>query len=256
MCSDCIDGESNEQVICEKFAKVFQKNFTNSDDNVHLKDQFFNVCNIMRNVKDNNEVILKLDDIVNAIGKMNLSKSLDVHGLCLEHLKYSHPIVLLSLVTMFNACFKFGYVPEGFSDGLVMPLVKNKMKSRSDISNYRPLTIVCVLSKVFNFCINKFIESYFNSDELQLGFVKEGGTEKAIFIMKTICNYFNERGSEVYVAALDASKAFDKVNHYGLLIKLCNLDIPKPTVNVLVKMICNLSFLVKWKSAVSQKINI
>ena len=113
-----------------------------------------------------------------------------------------------------------------------------------------------MLSKVFNFCINKFIESYLNSDELQLGFVKEGGTEKSIFIMKTFCNYFNERGSEVYVAALDASKAFDKVNLYGLLIKLCNLGIPKPIVNVLVKMMGNLSFLVKWKSTVSQKINI
>ena len=118
------------------------------------------------------------------------------------------------------------------------------MNSRSDISNYRPITIVCVLSKVFNFCVNKFIESYFNSDERQLGFVKEGGTEKAIFIMKTFCIYFNERGSEVYVAALDASKAFDKVNHYGLLIKLSNLGISKPVVNVLVKMMDNLSFLV------------
>ena len=111
----------------------------------------------MSNVKDNNEIILKLDDVVNAIGKMNLRKSLDVHGLCLEHLKYAHPIVMLSLVTMFNVCFKFGYVPEEFSDGSVMPLVKNKMNSRSDISNYRPITIVCVLSKMFNFCINKFI---------------------------------------------------------------------------------------------------
>ena len=73
VCSDCIDGESNEQIICEKFAKVFQKNFTNSDDNVYLREQFFNVCNSMSNVKDNNEVILKLDDVVNAIGKMNLS---------------------------------------------------------------------------------------------------------------------------------------------------------------------------------------
>ena len=40
--------------------------------------------------------MLKLDDVGNAIGKMNLDKSLDVRSLYLEHLKYAHPIVLLS----------------------------------------------------------------------------------------------------------------------------------------------------------------
>ena len=115
---------------------------------------------------------------------------------------------------MFNACLKFGHVPEGFSDDLVMPIVKNKMNSASHILNYRPIGIVCVLSKVFNFCLNKVIESFFSGDELQLGFVRGGGTEKAIFIMKTICNYFTDRGSVMDVIALDANKAFDKVNHY------------------------------------------
>ena len=61
-----------------------------------------------------------------------------------------------------------------------MPFVKNKMNCASDISNYQPITIVCVLSKVFNFCLNKVTESYFNGDELQLNFVKGGDTEKAI----------------------------------------------------------------------------
>ena len=54
-----------------------------------------------------NEVIVKFDDVVNAIGKMNLSKSLDVHDLRLGLLKYVFPIVFLSLITMFNACLKF-----------------------------------------------------------------------------------------------------------------------------------------------------
>ena len=39
----------------------------------------------MNNVKGNEEII-KLDDVVNAISKMKLSKSVDVHSLCLEHL--------------------------------------------------------------------------------------------------------------------------------------------------------------------------
>ena len=42
----------------------------------------------------------------------------------------------------------------------------------------------------------------------------------ALFTFKHVTKYFIKKGSEVYCAFLDASKAFDKVLHNGLFVKL------------------------------------
>lgn len=191
VCSACIDGEVDDEKISNKFANVFKQCFMDSDNNNDLKKEFnkdFGALN------DNNcKILSKLDDLVKAIARINPSKALDIRGLCLDHLKFVHPSVLMCILTLFNACLKFGYVPEGFSDGVVVPLVKNKSVSLSDISNYRPITIVCTISKVFHYCLNGIFESYFKPNELQLGFVKNGGAKKAIIMMKTVCDYFTDR---------------------------------------------------------------
>jgi hypothetical protein len=38
--------------------------------------------------------------------------------------------------------------------------------------------------------------------------------------LRQIVNYYNERGSYVYIASLDAAKAFDRVNHFKLFSAL------------------------------------
>ena len=44
--------------------------------------------------------------------------------------------------------------------------------------------------------------------------------------VKSVLNYFNKQGSTVTMAALDISKAFDKVNHYVLFSKLLDRRVP------------------------------
>ena len=42
---------------------------------------------------------------------------------------------------------------------------------------------------------------------------------KALFTLHTVVDYCTTRGSPMYMAALDAFKAFDRVNHYDLFCK-------------------------------------
>ena len=61
------------------------------------------------------------------------------------------------------------------------------------------------------------------------------GCNDAIFAVKSTVNYFTERGSCVYAAALDLNKAVDSVNHFTLFSSLLNAGLPVGNISV----ICN-----------------
>lgn len=61
-----------------------------------------------------------------------------------------------------------------------------------------------------------------------------------------MCDYFNIRGSNVHVASLDASKAFDRVNHLKVLSTLLKLKFPLSFIKVLQDWFNKLSVQVRW----------
>jgi len=53
-------------------------------------------------------------------------------------------------------------------------------------------------------------------------------------ILRNVIEYFNERGSNVYLASLDASKAFDRVNHFQLYMSLMKRRVPVAFLNIII----------------------
>ena len=121
---------------------------------------------------------------------------------------------------------RHGYVPQYSGKGIVVPLIKDKNGDLSNPDNYRAITISPTISKVFELCLlDKYID-LLDSHDLQLGFKKNKGCAMAIFGVQHVINYFCANGSTVYVASLDASKAFDHVNHDTLIRKLHERNLP------------------------------
>ena len=134
----------------------------------------------------------------------------------------------------FNSMLKHGYVPSDFKEGMIIPELKDKMKDNRDIENYRPVTIISMLPKIFEMCLYKRICCKLQADDMQYGYVKKGRWEKCIFAVTNVTNYFLKRKSDVFIVTLDASAAFDKVNIYGLLTKSIDCDISYDIIKVLV----------------------
>jgi len=80
---------------------------------------------------------------------------------------------------------------------------------------------------------------FLNVNDRQFGFRTGHGCKNAIFVLHNVIEYFNERGSNVYLASLDASKAFDRVNHFQLYMSLMKRRVPVAFLNIIINWYSN-----------------
>ena len=73
----------------------------------------------------------------------------------------------------------------------------------------------------------------FTSSDNQFGFKKKSGCAHAIYVFRCVIDRYVNSGSTVNVYAIDVSKAFDKINHYGLFITLMKRRIPDNLLSLL-----------------------
>jgi len=118
-----------------------------------------------------------------------------------------------SIANLFNMILMHDFVSDNLGLGATVPVVKDKLGDVTAASNYRPITLSLVISKIFEYCIVQQYEHLFSSDTLQFGFKKNVNCSHAIFVLTQTVEYFVRNGSDVFMSSLDARKAFDRVNH-------------------------------------------
>ena len=118
--------------------------------------------------------------------------------------------------------FGDGYVPKWLEKGNVVPVFKKGDKQI--LKNYRPISLLPVCGKIFEKLIFNEMFKFFIENDLispnQSGF-KPGDSciNQLLSITHDICKSF-DCGYEVRDVFLDVSKAFDKVWHDGIILKL------------------------------------
>ena len=99
-----------------------------------------------------------------------------------------------------------GVIINDFLKGTITPVIKDASGDVSDTSNYRPITLGSLLSKLFEKAIDLKISPYLETDHLQFGFKKQTSTTHALFTLKNTVNHFTERGSNVLYPFSTAQK--------------------------------------------------
>lgn len=160
-----------------------------------------------------------VDDIDRCVFNLKLHKAAGPDGIVNEHLMYGGQQLSVHLALLFNAMLRHCFVPSAFCSGVVLPLLKNKHGDPTSLDMYRGITLSPVISKVFESILLSLYDDFLTSDQLQFGFKKNISCCHALFTVSESVKYFTKRGSRVYCAFLDASKAFDKVLHNGIFKK-------------------------------------
>ena len=176
--------------------------------------------------------------VYNILKELDTSKATGPDGIgnlllksCAESLCL--PVAIITEHSIINGVF-----PSKWKSANIVPIFKKKGSQQSS-SNYRPVSLLCSLSKVverlvydqlYFYCITNNLLSEKNS-----GFKKgDGAINQLLQMTDSIYSSLNA-GKEVAMVFLDISKAFDRVWHRGLQYKLKCLGID----DLLYSWMCN-----------------
>ena len=162
------------------------------------------------------------DEIIKHIKQLNPSKSTGHDGIPIKYLIMSVTVMASILAEMYNNCIESATYPEILKFGQIVPIYKGGAKDQC--CNYRPITLLNPLSKVFEKCLHNRLHSYFNKYDIltpnQLGCKQNSSTSHAV---RQLYDEFIDNLDETkstYAVFLDLKKACDTVNHQILLQKL------------------------------------
>ena len=163
-----------------------------------------------------------IPEIIRLILNLDEKKSSGYDLISNRVLKASCHTIAPFLAILFNKCILDGIFPKCFKVAKVIPLFKSG--DRLDLNNYRPISLLPCISKVFEKILSIRVLTHFDMFQLfspcQFGFRESFTTEYAIIdIYEKLLNNL-DKGLTSCAIFLDLAKAFDSVSHDILLKKL------------------------------------
>ena len=142
----------------------------------------------LRNITQDHEsedldIPISDQEIINSTKSIHTNRSPGPDGVCIEMLKETLTTILPYLKVLFNDSFNSGIYPEDWEESILCPIYKNGNKTSPE--NYRGISLICSLCKIFNGILTKRLQSWCEDnqviDESQAGFRKNYSTIDNIF---------------------------------------------------------------------------
>ena len=154
---------------------------------------------------------------------------------------------------MFNLVLKSGVVPTDWCIGIIHPLYKKG--SASDPNNYRGITLLSVIGKLFTSCLNYRLSLYVENvglmGEEQAAFREKYSTTDHIFALNSLIQLYIKNNKRLYCAFIDYAKAFDTINRTSLWSKLIASEINGNVIRVIYNLYENAKSCIKKENKLS-----
>eukprot|EP00117_Sycon_ciliatum_P006948 scpid37906/ scgid10262/ Probable RNA-directed DNA polymerase from transposon X-element; Reverse transcriptase len=149
-----------------------------------------------------------------------------------------------SLAQLFTISFRSGIFPSLYKIANVRPI--HKRGSSSDPSNYRPISLLPIASKLLERCAYEQIMSHIQGESFpnalpneQFAYRKQHSCEDLLATTTNDWQACLDKGQFVVAAFLDLSKAFDTVNHASLLQELFSIGVGGTALQWIASFLCD-----------------
>ena len=217
-CTLQVEGRiiTSPQIICDKindhFVKIGEKLSATSTTSNKLHNKNF------LGKRQTTSILLKPTDeyeIAGIIASLDNHKSSGYIDIPVTLIKESKFLIVRYLANAFDECMVSGFYPDIPKIAKVIPL--HKGGSTLDLCNYRPISILSPINKIFETIIHKRLVDYWEKFDMfttsQFGFRRNHSTNFAITHLYE--KIFQQRDEDKLVCGifLDFAKAFDCVNY-------------------------------------------
>lgn len=200
---------------------------------------------------------ITVNEVQQAMDSLKFGKAPGIDGICNDFYKYLSNHLCQPLALLFNYIWERGIYPDKWTEGIIQPLHKKGNINEAD--NYRKLTLMASMGKIFESIINKrFIfqtETMNVEDPHQFGFTRDCRTSDNVFILDTLISFQKSEKKQLHVAFIDFSKAFDYVNRTFLYYKMLKTGYSNKLLKIIQSMFSQATAKVRWHGKLGSEIN-
>ena len=170
---------------------------------------------------------INVSQLERVFGKFKTSKGSGADGIAYYFLKIGLSVIAESLCDIFSLSSATGVFPDSWKIARMAPIFKSGQSK--DRSNYRPISVLPLLSRVFEKLIYNQLYDYL--DKNRLLFSKQSGFKSLHSVVTCLLNCTNDwyinmdRGQYTAMVFIDLKKAFDTIDHEILVKKLTKYGI-------------------------------
>lgn len=192
-------------------------------------------------------------EIKHIIKNLKNNASAGIDGVTTKVIKCIQDTIVESLTKCINKCLADGYFPDTLKLGKVSPIYKSGAKH--DPSNYRPISVLPTISKIFEKVIHNrlvgFLKSIDHLSQHQYGFRTKSSTLSATIDLTTKIKCQIDQKQIALGIFIDLKKAFDTVSHEILIHKLSVIGLTDNAINIIKSYLANRFQVVKINENIS-----
>ena len=218
----------DENIVFDKWKGDFE-NLYSYNSNSEFDDTFYDNVKSHKLVLENNMLDplyisnphinsnITLDEVVAAILKAKKLSACGIDKIPYDVLKF--PPVIAVIHKLFQLIVDTSIIPSVWRQSIICPILKDPSSDRSVPMNYRRISLLSCISKLYSSIMNKRITQYLEENDIlaeeQNGFRSGRSCEDHVFTLSSVIR----NNSSVFTAFIDLIKAFDFVDRNMLLYK-------------------------------------
>lgn len=212
------NSETSANLFADFFSSVHSSHSPTFSSSVRQNVQSFNIRMPM--------LLISQSEIASALKKLDVSKGAGTDRIPPLFLKECADALKFPISLIFNRSLRDRTFPEVWKVASITPI--HKSGSIHAIENYRGISILCSIAKVFEEIIHVGLYNAVRPliSEAQHGFVKQRSTVSNLMSFMSVLSDNVERRRQVDTIYFDFSKAFDKVPHELAINKLQHTGLP------------------------------